>query len=538
MRQAATGSVLQSFDRLFRTGSSAGWPESELLDRFLFDGDDGAFEALITRFGPMVLTVCRRYLSNPDDVADAFQATFLVLVRRAGSIRHRALLGNWLYGVATKVARRARSKVWSQGQFERLGFDPPEFFAPDGDEPGKADDYRVLHDELARLPEKYRSPLVLCYFEGQTHEQAAERLRWPVGTVRGRLHRGRERLRHRLVARGLESPVPLIATALSPARGFLPLRLVSHTCTLARAISSPSGWALATGASPAGAVGLAKGVISSMSLSPMKLSLVGLATAGLLTTGVASVAYQTETPASGRNHPAVGQYTDPLQGAADQSERIWEARIAAKRSELEASEARREFAQSEADRLQQLANQGSVSTGELQRAIADAKIQTAELGRVRAELDEVLAMLEAVRQRSSRTAEAHDPFVSPTRNSASKPVVASAKPSSSPFTEGRGIADPRGLDARLDAIEAKLDAILAVLSQGGGSARLTPRADPTVAVPAPLPDRFAPTRAAVLPPVAAVAPVASTPAAIATPAPVDPAASAAPAPTPAPAARP
>ena len=177
------GTLIHQLERLFHHGTAIGLTEGELLERFVRGNDEAAFEALIARHGPMVLGVCRQFLRDPNDVDDAFQATFLVLVRRAGTLRRRDLLGNWLYGVAHRVAMRsralaarrsARAPAWSRrrsnawtppsaGEWRRAlpGLDP---------EPGP-----WLHEEVRRLPEKYRTLVLLCYFEGLTHEQTAAR---------------------------------------------------------------------------------------------------------------------------------------------------------------------------------------------------------------------------------------------------------------------------------------------------------------------------------------------------------------------------
>src|SRR5262249_7047902 len=152
------------------------------------------------RFGPIVLGVCRRVLRNPSDVEDAFQATFLVFVRRAPALRDRALLGDWLYGGAHPGATPARMDAGRREERDRGAGQPStidEFGAAE-----HAEALAMLDDEVARLPEKFRAPLVLCYFEGRTHEEAARRLAWPVGTVRSRMARARDLLRARLTRRG------------------------------------------------------------------------------------------------------------------------------------------------------------------------------------------------------------------------------------------------------------------------------------------------------------------------------------------------
>ena len=153
-----------------------------MLERFVTSRDETAFEALVARFGPMVLGVCRRSLDNPQDVDDAFQATFLILVKKARSIRDGDRLGPWLYGVAYKVASRARAQSWHRLRRERSHAEEAAVVMPLESERNEWN--ALLDEELNRLPEKYRAPIVLCHLEGQTHDEAAARLRCPVGTVR------------------------------------------------------------------------------------------------------------------------------------------------------------------------------------------------------------------------------------------------------------------------------------------------------------------------------------------------------------------
>src|SRR5262249_24945463 len=156
---------------------------------------------LVRRHGPMVLGVCRRLLGAAADADDAFQAVFLVLVLRARSIRRRASVGSWLYAVACRVANRARADARRRHAALRL-LRAPRAQAPA--EGSAAEEMRpVLDEELERLPDKYRAPLVLCYLQGKTNEQAARVLGWPAGSMSRRLGRARELLRLRLVRRGV-----------------------------------------------------------------------------------------------------------------------------------------------------------------------------------------------------------------------------------------------------------------------------------------------------------------------------------------------
>ena len=176
--------------------------DGHLLRRFASDRDEEAFAVLVRRHGPLVLRVCRRVLGGAQDAEDAFQATFLVLARKAGSIRDPGLLGNWLYGVASRIARRARvvanKRQARETRMRRLPAAPASASVA-----GESADLRlVLDEELSRLPEKYRLAAGLCYLEGKTNEEAARLLCWPTGTVKGRLARARDLLRQRLIRRG------------------------------------------------------------------------------------------------------------------------------------------------------------------------------------------------------------------------------------------------------------------------------------------------------------------------------------------------
>jgi RNA polymerase sigma-70 factor (ECF subfamily) len=190
---------VRSFHTLFREGVSTGLSDKELLDRFARCPDASgelAFATLVARHGPMVLSVCRRMLRDPDDSEDAFQATFLILVRKRDAIRVEASLGPWLYGVSIRVARRARAISSRRRSIEVSDSTLPP---PVSASPAIDSDLRfAIDDLLARLPAYYRDPIVMCYLEGLTHEEAADRLRCPVGTVRSRLSRGRALLKERL----------------------------------------------------------------------------------------------------------------------------------------------------------------------------------------------------------------------------------------------------------------------------------------------------------------------------------------------------
>jgi RNA polymerase sigma factor (sigma-70 family) len=202
-----------------------------LLERFARGQDGAAFKALVQRHGPMVLGVCRRILVCEQDAEDAFQATFLILVRRAGDIKDPELLGSWLYGVASRTATKARARGARRREHERQA--APAMLTTD--DPSADLAWRelrtTLDEELNRLPDKYRLPLILCYLEGLTNEEAARRLGWPPGSMSYRLARGRELLRERMENRRRQAPAGFFALllALRPEGGFLPDPLIDTT---------------------------------------------------------------------------------------------------------------------------------------------------------------------------------------------------------------------------------------------------------------------------------------------------------------------
>src|SRR5262245_60309931 len=183
-------------------GASDGPGDGELLRRFADERDELAFAALVRRHGPMVLGVCRGLLRDAHAAEDAFQATFLVLFRRATTLENRPSLGGWLYGVAYRTALKARTAAARRRTRERKAatMTPTDYDRETDWELGRA-----LHEELGRLPEKSREALVACYLQGQTTEEAARQLGCPRGTVLSRLARGRDLLRARL-ARHADAP--------------------------------------------------------------------------------------------------------------------------------------------------------------------------------------------------------------------------------------------------------------------------------------------------------------------------------------------
>ncbi len=252
MRGIQGASLLRDFNGLFQHGA-APTGDRALLDWFLSKGDETAFQAIVNRHGPMVRGVCLRVLGSSHDADDAFQATFLVLVQKARRLRDSDRLGPWLYGVATRVATRSRSRLASRRDRREANFDD----IPARDERDRADWSDVgpiLDVELSRLPAKYREVLVLCLLEGSTVEEAAGQLACPLGTVKSRLARGREALKTRLTGRGITPGIAIAVVAGASPSAFassVSETLIRSTVKLlAQTRVAPSILALTKGVAP------------------------------------------------------------------------------------------------------------------------------------------------------------------------------------------------------------------------------------------------------------------------------------------------
>jgi RNA polymerase sigma factor (sigma-70 family) len=299
-------------------GESAGAADGDLLTRFAAERDDAAFELLVWRHHRLVLGVCRKVLRDPHAADDAFQATFLILARKAGTIARRAAVAGWLYRVAYRCARRARRNAARDAARAVSGQDLSALPAALPTEPTaeREDNDRLLTEELARLPERYRLPVVLCYLEGRTYDDAAARIGCPKGTLSTRLTKARQLLRARLAARGVTVSAPaiiaLLAEAASPAA---PTALLTNTLKLATAASGPGA---IVPVSPNAAV-LAEGVLRAMFWNRVKVLVIAFAALAALGTGVGIAMYPPAAaqgptppaPAKADAAPAKGQENDP-----------------------------------------------------------------------------------------------------------------------------------------------------------------------------------------------------------------------------------
>ena len=279
------GAALRQINRLFADGVVAGLSDAQLLERFLAQGDAGAFEALVGRHGPMVLSVCRGILRDPHDAEDAFQATFLVLVKKGGTIRGRDALAGWLHQVAHRVAIQANIAAARRRRLERQVGQMAVATSTNG--PAASDELLpALHEEIARLPEKYRLAVVHCDLEGMTQAQAAGQLHWSERTLHHRLAEGRARLRRRLARRGLAPDgATLGAVLLREARAAVPAAWSEATVRAAVATVNPT---MTVGVVSAAAQQLAQEVFKIMLLQKLTLASAALLAAGLIGWGASA----------------------------------------------------------------------------------------------------------------------------------------------------------------------------------------------------------------------------------------------------------
>ncbi len=392
--------------------------DGQLIRRFL-DARDGAeqaaFTALVERHGPMVLRVCRHSLGDPHDAQDAFQATFLVLARKAGTVRKTDSLASWLHGVALRIALRARADAARRSKYERRGA------ALRAEEPGRVagpyESWPDLHEEVARLPHRYREPVVLCYLEGLTTEAAASRIGCPRGTVLSRLSRARERLRGRLSRRGLAlTALP----AVGPTPSALPAALIG--ATVRSALGFAGRRATEAALASATATTLAREVLYAMTVSKMKALGVAALGCAFALGGVQTYARQFGGIGAGKNPagvapPAGGNPTRPVHAAIAQqsntkagntnpteSDKVrtnkvavpdglnfLKARLDTKRAELKREEAQRELASSVVKIHKRLNERikGSVSKEEGAKAEAELKVAQAAVLIKEAEIREI-----------------------------------------------------------------------------------------------------------------------------------------------------
>jgi serpin B len=301
--------------RLSDPGEANALSDAELIERFLRRRDEAAFEVLVWRHGPLVVGLCRRVLRHEQDAEDAVQAVFLILARKAHTMGKRASVGSWLYKVAYRIALAARARRARTVTASQALEDLPA--ACEGEELLWRDLRPALDEEVSRLPEKYRTPVVLCDLQGLTQEEAARQVGCPAGTLSVRLMRARERLRVRLTRRGLAPCAGLLAAGLA-----------------ARAVAAPAGplvaatvkaaLAFAAGASgpaiPPTAAALAQGVLRTMFMTRVRIITLALAV-GLLAVLAGALAY----PSLEASPPAAAPQGNPAPQAVQKPLRLAKA---------------------------------------------------------------------------------------------------------------------------------------------------------------------------------------------------------------------
>ena len=296
-------SVRDQLDSMLQLGAAGDLSDGQLLDRVndsKGDRAEAAFAVLVERHGPMVLRVCRDVVGNPHDAEDACQAVFLVLARKAGSVRSRESAAGWLFGVARKVSSRARLDEARRREHERR---KAELAARQLLDATRPESWEELYEEIDRLPESYRAAVVLCHLEGLTHEEAASRLRCPLRTLQSRLLRARARLRDRLARRGV---VPGALAWLDVGASTSPLPAKFAVATVRLALSGSAGVV------PAAVASLADGVLAVSTISKLNVTL-----AALMAIGVA--AGVTWAVGSGRGQQDVSRPPAPVVSAGPKS---------------------------------------------------------------------------------------------------------------------------------------------------------------------------------------------------------------------------
>jgi RNA polymerase sigma factor (sigma-70 family) len=300
--------ALRQIQRLFGEGTLAGLSDARLLARYSSERDEMAFETLVERHGRMVMAVCRGVVDDANDADDAFQAAFLLLARKSGSLWVSDSVGGWLHRVAYRIALQVKSDAARRRRQERRAAERTDTTFHPG--PPWDDLHAVLHQEIDRLPERYRKPIVLCYLEEMTYQQAASALRWSEGTTRGRLARGRDVLRVRLNRRGVQPADATLASVFVSGRNLaLPAEMLCATVRAARHFTL--GKTAGTATVSATTTALVTQAMRGMMLTRLKLAgaaavFVGLLTCvavGLATAGP-SEGKATKTRVDGRNSSA------------------------------------------------------------------------------------------------------------------------------------------------------------------------------------------------------------------------------------------
>lgn len=299
--------------------------DGELLQSYCARRDEAAFAALLRRHGPMVLGLCRRILRNEADAEDAFQATFLVLVRKAGAIRRPGMVSNWLYGVAHHTALKAKAM---QGKRRAKEMAAGANAAGANAKASAAEEVwrqaqTLVDDALSRLADKYRVPIVLCDLEGKTIKEAARHLGWPQGTVATRLTRGRAELARRLARNGLKLSTGALTALMSQGAMAASVPAALLAATIKAAALFVAGNVTAAGVASATVLALTRGVLNAMLFTKIKLTCCGLMLAAVLGFGLrAGLGAGPKALDTVETAPAASLPADPLRDAAVADEAV------------------------------------------------------------------------------------------------------------------------------------------------------------------------------------------------------------------------
>jgi RNA polymerase sigma factor (sigma-70 family) len=373
--------LLEHLRRLADDRGRCASADAELLERFVCGRDTAAFELLVWRHGPMVLNVCRRIVRDAHSAEDAFQATFLVLARKAAGISRRAALAGWLYQVAYRVALRARQGIARRATREAPLDDMPE--PPAAAAIPAADWLPILDEEIHQLPEKYRLPVVLCHLEGQTLAEAAAALGCPRGTVAVRLHRARQLLRARLSQRGIELPAVFAGVAAS--RVELSAALVRTA--LQAGAAGAGGVAVVAGKVSARALCLTEGVLRAMFLKKLQFAVGVLLATTLVGAGAWTMGHsRAGQPPAAANAAAVVQ-------AAEGAPPALPGRVAAREEEDREDRRREEQLKQAERRLQETRERQAVQEEEWLRALIDARVRVEEAQQKVRQLEHELTLI-------------------------------------------------------------------------------------------------------------------------------------------------
>ncbi|HEV3263187.1 MAG TPA: sigma-70 family RNA polymerase sigma factor [Gemmataceae bacterium] len=424
------GHMNRLLDQLRRAAlNSAGQrlTDGQLVECFITQRDEAAFEALVRRHGPMVLGVCRRVIGNPHDADDAFQATFLVLVRKAASIRPREAVGNWLYGVAHRTALEARGRLARRRAKERQVEVMPQ---PEVEPDELWRDLQPLLDhELSRLPDKYRLPVVLCDLEGRSRQEVARQLAIPAGTLSSRLATARQTLARRLARHGLAVSGASLAALFGGSGASAGVPAVLLVSTTKAAMLMAAGQAAAAGIVSVKVAALTEGVLKTMLLAKLKTTAVilcGAAAIGLSTGGLLYQTRATASDPSGAGRTRAGVRADQAQagrpapgavGGDSKAEQNEDDPPDARRRADEAARDREQALRDQLDRVRQQA--------EDQRAQADQQRQKAEAQRQRAE--------DALRQAKEQLKRAMDAERAARRNAQKAQYAGALQQAQQPF---------------------------------------------------------------------------------------------------------